>query len=94
METSGDMHDENLCPFDIWAPDHRSSVNNKAFSAYAMRSQQLTDIVQQLSTINDDPNDFLVQQSIFRAVGIDSDTLTDQEVKYIEREVSRRRCLR
>jgi hypothetical protein len=59
-----------------------------------MRSQQLTDIIQQLSIINDDPNDFLVQQSIFKAVGIDSDTLTDQEVEYIEREVSRRRCLR
>lgn len=89
---SGAMHNENYCPFDIWAPDHRCSINNKAFSAYAQRTQQIEDIIQKLSTVNDNPNDFLVQQSIFRAVGIDSDTLTNQEIEYIEREVSRRLC--
>ena len=83
-----------LNPFDIWAPDCRCPVNNTAFSAYAFREQQLMDIIQQLSTIDDDPNDFLVQQKIFSEIGIDSDSLTNQEIMYIEREVSRRRCLR
>ena len=81
-------------PFDIWAPDCRCSINNTAFSAYAFREQQITDIIQQLSTTDDDPNDFLVQQKIFSEIGVDSDSLTNQEITYIEREVSRRRCLR
>lgn len=81
-------------PFGIWAPDCRSPVNNTAFSAYAFREQQITDIIQQLSVTDDDPNDFLVQQKIFSEIGVDSDSLTNQEITYIEREVSRRRCLR
>ena len=86
----GTMHNENLCPFDIWAPDRRTSINNKAFSAYAFRQQQIEDLVDALAAA-DDPNDYATQLSIYRALDFDSDTLTTDEVNYIEREVSRRR---
>lgn len=92
MEMNGDMHNENLCPFDIWAPDHRCSMNNKAFSAYAFRQQQIEDVIAALVNVDDDPNDFLVQQAAFLSAGIDSNSLSDDEITYIEREVSRRLC--
>ena len=85
------MHNENLCPFDIWAPDHRTSINNKAFSAYAMRQQKIEDLIEALAAA-DNPNDYATQFSIYKALDFDSDTLTTDEVDYIEREASRRRC--
>ena len=84
------MHNENLCPFDIWAPDRRTSINNKAFSAYTVRQQQLNDVVSLLAVATD-PNDLSVQHFVYNEVGIDSDTFTNDEIKYIEKEVSRRR---
>ena len=87
---NGDMHNENFCPFDIWAPDHRSSINNKAFSAYAMRQQEIEDLIDALAAAAD-PNDYATQLSIYNTLDFDSDTLTTDEVNYIEREVSRRR---
>ena len=84
------MHNENLCPFDIWAPDCRTSINNTAFSAYAMRQQEIEDLINALAAA-DDPNDYATQLSIYRALNFDSDTLTTNEIHYIEREVSRRR---
>lgn len=106
---SGDMHNKycdipeaemakctepSHCRFQIWAPDHHCSMNNLAFSAYAFRQQQIEDVIAALANIDDDPNDFLVQQAAFLAAGIDSDSLSDDEITYMEREVSRRRCLR
>lgn len=85
------MHNENLCPFDIWAPDRRTSINNKAFSAYAMRQQEIEDLIDALAAA-DNPNDYTTQLSIYKALEFDSDTLTTDEVNYIEREVSRRLC--
>ena len=38
-----------------------------------------------------DPNDFSTQCAAYAAARIDSDTFTDAEVSYIEREVARRR---
>lgn len=38
-----------------------------------------------------DPNDFATQCAAYNAARIDSDTFTDSEIKYIEREVARRR---
>ena len=86
----GIMHNENLCPFDIWAPDRRNSINNKAFSVYAMRQQEIEDLIDTLAATAD-PNDYTTQLSIYQALGFDSNTLTTDEVNYIEREVSRRR---
>ena len=87
------MHNENLCPFDIWVPDRRTSINNKAFSAYAMRQQEIEDLIDALVT-SDNPNDYATQLSIYKALDFNSDTLTIKEIEYVEREVSRRRCLR
>lgn len=87
------MHNENLCPLDIWAPDRRTSINNKAFSAYAFHQQEIEDLIDALAAV-DNPNDYTMQLSIYKALDFDSDTLTTDEIKYIEREVSRRRCLR
>ena len=38
-----------------------------------------------------DPNDFATQCAVYNAARIDSDTFTDSEINYIEREVARRR---
>ena len=38
-----------------------------------------------------DPNDFATQCAAYNAARIDSDTFTDSEINYIEREVARRR---
>jgi hypothetical protein len=87
---SGDMHNENRCPFDIWAPDHRCSMNNKAFSAYAFRQQQIEDVINYLAAARD-PDDFPTQLAAYDAAGLDSDTLTDDEIDYIVKEIRRRR---
>lgn len=87
---SGDMHNENRCPFDIWAPDHRCSTNNKAFSAYAFRQQQIEDVINYLAAAHD-PDDFSTQLAAYDAADLDSDTLTDDEVDYIVKEIRRRR---
>ena len=44
-----------------------------------------------LLAASDNPNDFATQCAIYDAVGIDSDTFTEQEVEYIQKEVAR--CL-
>lgn len=82
MGANGNMHNENFCPFDIWAPDHRCSINNKAFSAYIMHSQEIKDAISTL-VVATNPDECKIQ-NIF----------TDEEIRYIEREVSWRRCLR
>ncbi len=105
---SGDMHNKYCqvpiqnckgihdngghCQFDLWGPDRHTSVGNLAFSAYAFRQQQIEDVIAVLANVDDNPNDFLVQQAAFLSVGIDGDSLSDDEITYIEREVSRRLC--
>ena len=84
------MHNENTCPFDIWAPDHRCSMNNLAFSAYTVRQQQIEDVINRLAAAAD-PNDFATQIAIYEVVNIDSDTFSKDEIAYIENEVVRRR---
>lgn len=104
---SGDMHNKYCqvpiknckgihdngghCQFDLWGPDRHTSVGNLAFSAYAFRQQQIEDLVDALAAVNN-PNDYATQLSIYKALDFDSDTLTTDEVNYIEREVSRRLC--
>jgi hypothetical protein len=67
-------------------------MNNLAFSAYAVRQQQIEDVIAALANVDDDPNDILVQQAAFLSAGIDGNSLSDDEITYIEREVSRRLC--
>lgn len=42
-----------------------------------------------LLSASEDPNNFNTQCRLYDEVGIDSDTFTDEEIKYIEKEVAR-----
>ncbi len=81
---------DDRCNTTIWAPSQTPHfVEDRAFSCYAMRQQQIDDVVNLLAAA-EDPNDFETQCRIYNEVGIDSDTFTDYEVMYIEKEVARR----
>ena len=77
------------CEFDIWAPDRHSSINNLAFSAYAFHQQQIEDFITVLAS-QDDPNDGDIQRQAAQYVGLDPNSLTSDEIEYIEREVAKR----
>lgn len=77
------------CPYDLWAPDHRSKVVNVAFSAYAYHQQQVEDFIDALAAVAD-PNDYEVQRQVSHDVGVRIDDFTDDEINYIEREVAKR----
>lgn len=75
-------HNENHCPFDLWAPDRHTKVNNVAFSAYAKHQQELEDII-----------DFIVQTIEAQKCDFSLslwDELSESDVEYIEKEVYRR----
>lgn len=77
------------CSYDLWAPDNRSKVVNTAFSAYAYHQSAIDDYVNLLAAA-DDPNDPYTQTSLLYQVGLTPDTLTSEDMNYIEREVSER----
>lgn len=71
---------------------------NEAFTMYAMECEgdmntrlgKINNIINLMVAAGPECNNFEVQCAIYDAVGFDSDTLTDQEVNYIEKEVARR----
>lgn len=77
------------CPFDLWAPDNRSKATNTAFSAYACHQQEIEDFIDVLAA-SDDPNDSYEQYAAARCIGLNPDSLTSDEIEYIEREVAKR----
>ena len=77
------------CTFDIWAPDRHSSIINLAFSAYAFHQQQIEDFINALAATSD-PNDYSNQCAAAQCAGLDPNTLTSDEIEYIEREVAKR----
>ena len=77
------------CAFDIWAPDRHSSINNLAFSAYAFHQQQIEDFIDALAATSD-PNDYSNQCAAAQCAGLDLDTLTPDEIEYIEKETAKR----
>lgn len=79
------------CHFDLWSPERRSSIANKAFSSYAFRQQQIEDVINLLVEAPD-PNDYSTQIDAYAAVNLNSDTLTDNEVEYMIKEIRRRRA--
>lgn len=83
------MHDENHCPFDLWAPDKHTKVRNVAFSAYAYHTQTIEDFIDRLAA-EDDPNDAWVQARIAMDLGINLNRLSESEIQYIEEEVAKR----
>lgn len=81
---------DDRCNITIWAPSQTPHfVENRAFSCYAMRQQQIDEVVNLLAAA-EDPNDFETQCCIYDEVGIDSDTFTENEIQFIIREVARR----
>lgn len=83
------VHDENHCPFDIWAPDMHEKRHNVAFSGYAYHTQTIEDFIDTLAA-EDDPNDVWVQQRVAMRFGINLDRLSQSEIFYIEEEVAKR----
>lgn len=77
------------CSYDLWAPDHRSKVVNVAFSAYACHQQQIEDFIDALAATSD-PNDYSNQCAAAECAGLDPNSLTSDEIEYIEREVAKR----
>jgi hypothetical protein len=76
------LHDENHCPFDLWAPDRHTKVNNVAFSCYAKHSQETEDIIQTiLEAAMNGSTDFSIQLD---------DDFSDEDIEYIKEEVYRR----
>lgn len=87
-------NDYNRCAASLWAPSTSPHfTEDRAFSLYAMdcsRKQQIEKVIDLMAAQGDQCNDFEIQCQIYDIVGIDSDTFTEQEVNYIEREVGKR----
>lgn len=75
--------------FNLFSPCYRGEVENAAFSAYAYHQQQIEDFIDALSAVPD-PNDYRCQIEAVIASGLDYESLTSDDIKYIEREVAKR----
>lgn len=63
--------------------------DNPEFHIFAYNHQKIEDFINRLARAPD-PNNFETQIAIYAEVGLDSNSLTDDEIEYIEREVARR----
>ena len=93
--------DDNIVRFGvpIWTPNlNPNFIDDRAFTLYAMeqsgdlptRRGKINNIINLMVAAGPECNNFEVQCAIYDTVGFDSDTLTNQEVKYIEEEVAKR----
>lgn len=57
---------------------------------YIARQTQLDKIVDLMVETGKDCNDPVLQQQIFNRVGIDSDTFSNAEIEYMEKEIEKR----
>ena len=73
----------------IDAPWYRNPAETLAFNAYAFHQQQIEDFINTLA-VTSDPNDYSTQCAVSQYTGLDLDTLTYDEIEYIERETARR----
>ena len=69
-------------PFNLYAPSHRSDVENIAFSGYAKHEQELEDIIVNI-VAHARIGDFNFNIEI-------DDDLSDDDLAYIHKEVARR----
>ena len=63
------------------------------FGAYAYHNQKMEDFINALVAVPD-PNNYGVQCDIARSLGVRIDDFTDDEVRYMENEIERRRQYR
>lgn len=75
--------------FGISGPGCQCSMEHLAFNAYAFHQQQIEDFINVLAATSD-PNDYSNQCTAAQCAGLDPNTLTSDEIKYIEREVAKR----
>ena len=75
--------------FGITSPGCQCPMEQTAFNAYAYRQQQIEDFIDVLAT-SDDPNDYHNQRAASMCVGLSLNSLTSDEVEYVEREVAKR----
>lgn len=75
--------------FGIDPPGCQCSMERLAFNAYAFHQQQIEDFINALAATND-PNDYSNQCAAAQCAGLDPNTLTSDEIEYIEREVAKR----
>lgn len=75
--------------FGVSGPGCQCSMEHLAFNAYAVRQQQIEDFINMLAATSD-PNDYDNQWTVALCANLNMSSLSDDEIKYIEREVSRR----
>ena len=59
------------------------------FEFFAMRQQGIEDFIDALAATSD-PNDYSNQCAAAQCAGLDPNTLTSDEIEYIEREAAKR----
>ncbi len=75
-------HDESHCPFDLWAPDRHTKINNVAFSCYAKHSQETEDIINEIVSA-------AARGETNITIDLD-DCFSESDIEYIKEEVYRR----
>ena len=68
-------------------PGCQCEIEKTAFNAYVMRQEQIDDFIEVLETF-DDPNDHNNQILAAYCTNLDIDSLTDDEIEYIVKEVN------
>lgn len=86
-----DLYDEDHCRFALWSPCEREFVENRAFSCFAIHTQVLDDIANEMvrqarNGIN--VNDVDIQRKISYNCGMEYDDLTDEEIEYLETKIN------
>ena len=75
--------------FGVSPPGCQCSMEHLAFNAYACHQQEIEDFIEVLAA-SDNPNDADEQYAAARCVGLNPNSLTSDEMEYIEREVAKR----
>lgn len=73
----------------ITPPRCQCSMEHLAFNAYAYHQQEIENFINYLANAGD-PNDFYAQRAAAQAANLDMNSLTSDEIEYIEREVAKR----
>lgn len=78
---NAEIHDENFCPYDLWAP-HINKIENVAFSCYAKHTQETEDIIKTIiEAYHNGETNFSLELD---------DDFSQGDLEYIEKEVKRR----
>ena len=73
----------------VKAPWYPGSTEHLAFNAYAYHQQKIEDFINTLAAF-DNPNESANQYAAAQMVELNINSLTSDEINYIEREVAKR----